>query len=173
MTNEAENERVRGYLVAQAGRHDWPALWPRVVGPRTELLAEIASVSEEQASFKPAADDWSIRECVEHVLRVSRGTLALIEGLAEGKPPDQGAGAPSDRDGASLAELRARLAEHSSRYAGLLGRLPAAPDLELTAPHRLFGELNSRQWFLFQRLHDTDHLGQIRAVKEAAGYPER
>jgi hypothetical protein len=35
----------------------------------------------------------------------------------------------------------------------------------------MFGPLNAREWFLFQRLHDVDHAAQIRAVREADGYP--
>ena len=169
MTQDAENDRVRGYLLAQSARHDWPALWPRVVEPRVELLTEIARVSEEQAAFAPSPDEWSIRECVAHVLRASRGTLARIEALAAGR---EDAPQPADVATGSLEELRAVLAADSSHYAGLLERLPAAPNLELTAEHRVFGALNSRAWFLFQRLHDSDHLAQIRAVKEAPGYPE-
>ncbi len=169
MTQQSENDRVRGYLLAQTERHDWPALWPRVVGPRLELLAETAAVSEEQADFKPAPDEWSIRDCLAHVLRASRGTLARIEGLAAGSAS---AAAAPETEADSLADLRTQLIADSSHYAGILERLPEQPNVELTAEHRIFGELNSRAWFLFQRLHDSDHLGQIRAIKEASGYPE-
>ena len=169
MTQQSENDRVRGYLLAQSERHDWPALWPRVVGPRIELLAETAALSEEQADFKPAPGEWSIRDCLAHVLHASRGTLARVEALAAGSVV---AAAAPQTEADSLADLRAQLIADSSHFAGILARLPEQPNLELTAGHAVFGELNSRAWFLFQRLHDSDHLGQIRAVKEASGYPE-
>ncbi len=53
----------------------------------------------------------------------------------------------------------------------MLGRLPAAPDLDVTVAHFWFGPLNSRAWFLFQRLHDTDHTGQIAQIRAAEGFP--
>lgn len=169
MTQQSENDRVRGYLLAQSQRHDWSTLWPRVVGPRLELLAATADLSEEQADFKPAPDEWSIRDCLAHVLRASRGTLARIEALVVGSA-DASRAPQTEAD--SLADLRAQLIADSSHYAGILERLPEKPNLELTAEHPVFGELNSRAWFLFQRLHDSDHLGQIRAIKEAPRYPD-
>lgn len=171
MTREQEFERVRGYLVGQAERRDWRELWPRVVGPRTELLDEIAGVSAEQAAFKPSPDDWSISECVQHVHQASQGTLELIEGMAGGGRPDRNPDPPLDPADVDFAALRQALIAHSSRFAGVLERLPAEPNLTVTAPHMFFGELNSRAWFLFQRVHDIDHMNQIKAVKEAPGYP--
>ena len=35
----------------------------------------------------------------------------------------------------------------------------------------VFGELHARAWFLFQRTHDLDHVGQIEAIKAADGFP--
>jgi hypothetical protein len=31
--------------------------------------------------------------------------------------------------------------------------------------------LNCRQWAAFQRVHDVDHMEQIKQVKAAPGYP--
>ena len=172
MTQQDEFDRVRGYLVGQAERRDWHELWPRVVGPRTDLLDEIAGVSEEQAAFKPSPDDWSINECVQHALQASQGTLELIEGMAAGGRPDRDPDPPLDPADVKFAAVRSQLIEHSSEFAGMLGRLPAEPNLEVTSPHMFFGDLNSRGWFLFQRIHDIDHHNQIKAVKEAPGYPD-
>ena len=170
MTQDAENDRVRGYP-SRAIRPPrlGPPSGPRVVEPRVELRTEIARVSQEQAAFAPSPDDWSIRKCVPHVLRAAHSTLARIEALAAGR---EDAPQPAAVEAGSLEELRTVLAADSSHYAGLLERLSAEPNLELTAEHCVLGALNSRAWFLFQRLHDSDHLGQIRAVKEAPGYPE-
>jgi hypothetical protein len=167
-----EFERIRGYLVGQAERRSWIELWPRVVGPRAELLDEIGGVSEEQAAFKPSAEDWSISECVQHAFEASIGTLELIEGMAAGERVDRDPDPPLDPAEVRFADLRAGFIAHSSQFAGLLGRLPEEPNLELTAPHKFFGDLNSRAWFLFQRIHDIDHHNQIKAVKEAPGYPD-
>ncbi len=171
-TTNPEFERVRGYLVGQAERRNWIELWPRVVGPRTEFLDEIAGVSEEQAAFKPSPDDWSISECVQHAFQASKGTLELIEGMAAGGHPDRDPDPPLDPKEVRFDDLRQEFIAHSSEFAGVLGRLPADPNLEVTSPHMFFGPLNSRAWFLFQRVHDIDHHNQIKAVKEAPGYPD-
>ena len=167
-----EFERIRGYLVGQAESKGWDDLWPRVVGPRAELLDEIARVSEEQAAFKPSPDEWSLSACVQHALQASKGTLELIEGMAAGGRPDRDPDPPLDPADVRFADLRRDFIAHSSEFAGLLGRLPADPNLEVTSPHQFFGELNSRGWFIFQRIHDIDHHNQIKAVKEAPGYPD-
>lgn len=181
MTQDPGIQRVRSYLLTQSERHDWDALWPRVIGSRLELLTETLDLSEEQANFKASPEEWSIYDCLEHVLRGSRGSLKRVEALAAGNLTlaqeeaqqfDHNDSQPSsDIEANSYTELRAQLIADSSHYAGILDRLPSNPNLEITLSSP-FGELNSRAWFLFQRLHDTDHLGQIRAIKDAPDYPD-
>ena len=63
------------------------------------------------------------------------------------------------------------LIDSSERLATIRTRVPAEPNMIETTPHSFFGELTSKAWFLFLRVHDTDHLNQINAVKEMDGYP--
>ncbi len=67
--------------------------------------------------------------------------------------------------------LRRHLVEHSVRYTSLLERLPPSPNYSMTSSHGAFGELNSRSWFLFERVHDTDHVKQLGEVMSVDGYP--
>ena len=163
-----DEQRVRNYLVEQGEKRDWVDLWPRFIAERGALFGAIERVSDEQADFKPDAESWSIRQIVEHVLSGSRGGLRRIEDLAVGRELTTN---ESGRMPESFAMLRRHLTEHSVRYAALIERLPPTPNYTMTAPHRSFGELNCRSWFVFERVHDTDHLKQIEAVKAADGYP--
>jgi len=165
----AEEQRVRDYLLKQGAERDWVDLWPRFIEERGKLLRAIERVSDEQADFRPDAESWSIREIVQHVLRVSRGGMRRIEDLAAGREPVPLA---EERTPESFARLRRHLIEHSIRYTAIPERLPPSPNYELTAPHGNFGELNCRSWFVFERVHDTDHIGQIEQVKSSPGYPE-
>ena len=167
MLNE-EEQRVRSYLVSQGEQRDWVDLWPRFIAERGALLRATERVSDEQADFKPEAESWSIREIVTHVLSTSRGGLRRIEDLAAGRELTSVEGS---RTPEKFTMLRRHLTEHSVRYASLLERLPPTPNYTQTAPHGNFGELNCRSWFVFERVHDTDHLNQIEAVKAADGYP--
>lgn len=160
-------------LVEDADRLDWLAAWPLVVAARTELLDAIGGLSEPQAAWRPADDEWSVAEVIRHALNASRDVLRVIEGLAGGdpegrrtRPGEQPRAAP-----ARFAELRHEFVAHSVDVAALPARLPAAPNEQLTAPHARFGELNCRAWFLFQRLHDGDHRGQIARIRATAGFP--
>lgn len=171
--SEEVRQRVRSYLITQAEKYDWLELWPRVVGVRAELLTALAGVSDEQAAWKPSAETWSIREITQHVLSSSRWVLSVVEQLARGESAGGGGsvGGSEVEASTSLGELRPQLAEHSADFAAVVRRLPARPSYAHTRPHPAFGELNCRAWFLFARVHDLDHLGQVTAIKEMPGYP--
>lgn len=172
-SREERVRRVRQYLVGEAERRDFFGLWPTVVAGRVRLLETIERVSQAQAEWKPPGEEWSIVEVTRHALNASRDVLRVIEGLAAGEPVtrDSGPGAQPDDAPFDIAELRQQFAEHSVRFASLPGRLPADHHLELTAPHAFFGDLNCRGWFLFQEIHDADHVNQIGKVTAAPGYP--
>ena len=69
------------------------------------------------------------------------------------------------------AGARRALIDISLEFAALPGRLPVPADLETTTQHAMFGPLNSRAWFLFQRIHDTDHVNQLAALRITEGFP--
>ena len=166
-----EEQRIRGYLIGQAEARDWIELWPRAMAERGALLQAIERVTDQQADWSPGGDEWSIRQIIEHLLGVSRSTLRTIEDLAAGRPEEEREPAPTSKVPASFARLVNHLVEHSVRLASLPERLPPATNLEMTSPHPNFGELNSRAWFLFNRIHDTDHRTQVEAIQGASGYP--
>ena len=161
MTNQLteEQERVRGYLLSQGERYDWVDLWARVISARIELMAEFDRVSDQQAAFSASDEQWSIGEVLPHALNGARGVEVLIESLAKGEESTERQRVDPAREPAEapFAQQRRELAEQSVQFAALAARLP---------------DLHCKAWFLFQRVHDQDHAGQVRQIKEAAGYPE-
>ncbi len=172
-----EVQRVSSYLLGQAEKYSWLTLWPRVVAARLEFLGTLDRVSVEQAAWKPGADDWSIEEVAQHVLDGSRRNADMIANLAFGREPNlgpQGIGAidPAQRAAElSWPELVDALRDDSRRFANVIDGLPEPPATEPRPSHPFFGPLHSRAWFMFQRVHDLDHVGQVNAIKETEGYP--
>jgi hypothetical protein len=168
-----ERARVAGYLNGQGERYTFTQLWPRVTAGRLELLSALDGVSEEQSAFKPADDEWSIREVAWHALNGSRGVQHLLAPLARGEAPPERVRVDPEREPTdmSIAELRQQLLEDSVEFGALVKTLREPASLEKTAPHMFFGDLHCRAWYLFQRVHDQDHARQIEGIKETAGYP--
>ena len=184
MTNSPLTEdwqrAIRERLLRRAADLDWSEIWPEVVAARIELLDAVARISEEQAVWKPSADDWSIAETIRHQLPSSAGVIAIIRALTAGHDPAQDT--PYDYPGdvtahevappcdGSFADLIAAFRADSIAFAALPSRLPADADLGRTFPHMYFGPLPARAWFAFQRIHDRAHLTQVQEIVAADGF---
>ena len=172
-----EIDRVSGYLLSQGRKYTWLQLWPRVVSARIEFLNTLNRVTPEQAAWKPGLNDWSIEEVAQHVLDGSRRCAELITELSNGREPSvapQGIGAvdPAQREAdMPFPDLVDALLEDSRSFGNVIEGLPEPPAFEPTRPHPFFGELHGRAWFMFQRVHDLDHVNQVNAIKETEGYP--
>lgn len=174
MTNQqqAEFDRMRGYYLSQGEKYSFAELWPRAMKARLQLLDALEGVSEEQASFKPGPNDWSIREVALHVVNGSRSNRRLVIALSSGESGDSSNIDPPKRTTeATVDGLRAQLRDDGIDWTAAIPTLPERPPLEPTARHSMFGQLHARAWYLFQRTHDIDHASQIDANKKAAGYP--
>jgi hypothetical protein len=172
MVTEDARQRLVSYLEHQASK-DVPALVELIEEQRARLLALLNGVSEEQAAFRPAPDQWSIADVLRHVISAEEGVARIVESLARGAAPEgrREMGSQIPDEGQPLATLIERL---RAARAGLLARVrgwPASPDLAATFDHPLFGPLNCKGWLAFQRLHDADHIGQLEGIKAAPGYP--
>lgn len=165
----AEQLRVQGYLKSQGEKYSWLELWPRVMSARLALLDAVDGITEEQAEARTSADEWTIMEGLRHEVGVTRSTLHTVERLTGVEVSD----ADQERDASelSLAELRRELLLNSTQFGTLAAQLPEDAPLDQTAPHGNFGELHCRAWYLFQRIHDTDHVNQFRSIREAPDFP--
>jgi len=172
MVTEDARQRLISYLGHQASK-DVPVLVGLIEEQRARLLALLDGVSEEQAAFRPAPDQWSIADVLRHVIAAEDGVARIVESLARGAIPEgqRAMGSQIPDEGQPLAALIERL---RAARADLLARIrgwPASPDLAATFEHPLFGPLTCKGWVAFQRLHDADHIGQLEQIKAAAGYP--
>ena len=167
-----EADRVRQYLLTQGEKYTFRELWVRLTRTRLGLLDSIEGVSDEQATFKPDESEWSILEVLNHVVTSSGRVAALVEALANQKSrPADDIEPPREAIDLTIDEMRDLLLEDSIAWGALTDRLPEPPSFEVQARHFSFGRLHSRAWYLFQRIHDLDHVGQIEKNKMASGYP--
>ena len=172
-TQNEEARRVRSYLLAQGEKYDFTEMWPRLIQARLEIIAAVDNVSQEQADFTTDPDEWSIAEVLHHVVTSSARVAETVESLAHGKQsPPRTIDPPRESAALGIAELRQQLTRDSLAWCALTERLPTQPNLDITAPHPFFGELHAGALYLFQRVHDLDHVGQINKNKSAPGYPQ-
>ncbi len=158
---------------------------------RRALRETLDAVPEHERSARPAADRWSVRDILEHLLIVeSRVAGAVATAIAQAKE----AGLEPERDESSVlsAAERGRYLDRSRKLSAparihpsgaddveaLRGSLEAAraslkaaaltgDGLALgavTQPHPVFGALTIYQWLAFMAGHEARHTAQMREV---------
>ena len=163
-------KRVLSYIAHQSEKEP-EAIAGVVEQGHDQLVGLIEGLSEEQATFKPSAEDWSVLEVLRHVVGSKRGVARRCSVLARGEA--SASFEPADEVGAfaSLSEARAALdAGHQELLSSVRALTPDA-NVGVTFDHPFFGALNCREWAVFQRVHEGDHAGQIEQIKAADGFP--
>ncbi|MGD6819048.1 DinB family protein [Metabacillus sp. 84] len=153
---------------------------------REELLNTLNAVTDEQFNEKPASDQWSIGQVVDHLQKMENIVLKNLkesipdaeEKVVEEKQleivtdrsrkvpaPDYVAprSAPIDRVETITALEEAR--RDLTQFTELLKE-----DFDLTKralKHPVLGELSVKQWIEFVGYHEKRHLLQIQEVKES------
>ncbi len=164
-----EQQNVHNYLRGQGEKYSWLDLWPRVARPRLDLLAQLDGITADQAEARTSADEWTIMEGLRHEIAVTRSTLHIVErlsGVTVSDPADE-----VDPAELSFEELRNELLRNGIQFGELAAALPEDADLEPTHPHGNFGDLHCRAWYIFQRIHDVDHVNQFRSIRESEDFP--
>jgi hypothetical protein len=157
---------------------------------REALFASVANVSEEKARIRPAPDQWSVLDCVEHVAITEHFMLTTISTKLAPAPPfgDHG------REEFFLREVanRARKigapdrAHPTGRFPTLAAALEQfkqsrARSIEFvehcdkdlrahTGPHPLFGPITGQEYLIILALHPARHAAQIREVRSELGF---
>jgi hypothetical protein len=182
MATEAPDElreRVTGYIKHNAAKSN-EAVLGLVEQGHTQLVESIDGLSEEQATFKPSADEWSVLDTMQHVVAAKKGVARMCGQLSRGEQPGGIGGEGEDKgkqDGvtgrsyATLAEAQAAAVVSHDALVAFVNGLSDDSNTDETYDHFLFGPLNCREWAVFQRVHDGDHGNQINAVKAADGFP--
>ena len=162
-------ERVRAYVQHNAVKSP-EALKEVSQKGQDQLLELIHGLSDEQASFKANPDDWSVLEVLQHLIESKRGIARICAALARGELPASSArvGVIEREPFSSLAQARSALDEAQRELLAFVDTLSPETNLEATYDHPWFGPHNCKEWVIFQRLHDGDHIGQIERIKSAA-----
>lgn len=154
---------------------------------REELLAEVNELTDDELNTKPAEDQWSVKQILEHLYRMEGGiTKTIQKQLAAGKlheVDDKPIELTVDRstkvqapdfavpsvEFATLTEVKEKLAH---THAALQKFAEQTTDEQLRTksyPHPVFGEMNLKQWIPFIAYHEMRHTEQIREVKATLG----
>ncbi len=164
---------------------------------RERLLDIVEGLNKEQQRFRPAADRWSVADCVEHVFMAEKGVLKKVqEVLVSPLQPEIRAQA-SMADDAVLARVSNRTPRcasppdlHPRRrwtdFGELLRRFETARERSLrfaavtraelrsySFTHPKFGELDCYQWLLFLAAHAERHARQAEEVIADPNFPRR
>jgi hypothetical protein len=162
-----ENARIRSYLHAQAARLTIPQLVDKLRAD-TQPLRDVGSgLPAERFRERPGEGEWSAAEVWTHVLDMSERSAAAVLAVIAGERPEE----LSDRiTGGDRSELdgpddywREFESGRERFYAEVL-KARGDEHIDVAMPYRAFGELNWREFMLFMRVHDMDHLRQLQSV---------
>jgi hypothetical protein len=169
------------------------ALWNDMESVRAQLLKEVEGLNQAQADWRPDEEEWSVGEILHHLTLAEVGTGKLTSKLLKEAPqplppfptdlrafapvPPEPAGrakAPEvvyPERGHPLDRLLADLKAARERSRVSVERLASTDPRGLKWRHFRYGEMDLAQWWLLHVRHETDHLGQLRGVKAAKGFP--
>ncbi|HEY5476643.1 MAG TPA: DinB family protein [Tepidiformaceae bacterium] len=168
-----DNERVRGYLVGQANKLSLPELVEKVRTDALPLREAAAAIPAERLGDHPIEGEWSAAEVWTHILDMNEhGARSVPAIIARGELPERARDTISGETRAGLKTGQQYYEVFLLRREELLARvLQAKGDehLDVKINHSMFGDLNWREWLLFMRVHDLDHLGQLRKIAAALG----
>jgi hypothetical protein len=143
------------------------------------VLRNIDGITDTQAAWKPAPDEWSIIETMAHIVTVKRVTVALTTHLGAGDmPPGFGTHLEKEesQDGVTLAkfetitEARESAQSAHDELLALINQIDGM-NRDVRFKHFFFGPMNAREWACFQRIHDGDHFPQLENVRLSPGFP--
>ena len=170
-------------------------LWEDLQAVRAEFLREVAGLSQRQADWRPGEPDWSVGEVVHHLTIAEIATGKLTTKLTrEAEPAGQAASFPADltrfaplplasngageapqvvwpEHGKPMADLLATMKATRERSRQSIEKLATVDPRRLVFKHFRFGDLDLAQWWQLQAAHDRVHLGQVRDIKAAPGFP--
>ena len=159
-----------------------------------EFLQAVEGLSEQQWSFKPGPDRWSVAECTEHIVLAEallfetattsltaasdekwedtlRKTDVLRRALPNRSTKVDAPAAIKPRQAMTRQQLMARFKEQRARALAYVQETEA-PLKAHTAANPFFGPLNAHQWLLYIPLHHLRHNLQIAEVKSSSSYPQ-
>ena len=93
---------------------------------RDRLLRMAKNLSREELRFRPAADRWTVAECLEHIAMVEARVLGLIQKTLEAGPDSSKRSALAGKDDELIAGTVARVTRFKApEYVVPAGRCPS------------------------------------------------
>ena len=169
-TPASEAERIRGYLISQANKLSIPDLVAKVRDDSAALEGAAAAVPSERFDERPGPDDWSAAEVFTHVLDMTENGARAIEGIiAAGAAPPRIRDELRHEQRGDLRTAADYWRAFETRRGQLYERVLGArgdEHLDVKITHPTFGAFSWREWLLFMRVHDLDHMRQLQAITE-------
>ena len=157
---------------------------------REILKTTVASITDEQASFLPEGEKWTIANFVEHIAIVEDGMTKisaklLTQAQNEGKTADGSAKlsagfAQKAADSVNvkfeapervnptgtrtIAESLAKMEENRKRLDEIRPLFESVECSNFTFPHPAFGELTAHEWLALIGGHESRHLRQLKSI---------
>lgn len=135
------------------------------------IQALTSAVTPEQARWRPAPDQWSILEVINHLVDEEVEDFrvrfdVILHEPGRDFPPIDPAGAVTARryNERDLADSVGRFMEERGRSLGWLRSLDAA-DLERVTPHATLGSISGRQMLASWVAHDLHHIRQLNRLR--------
>lgn len=167
----AEADRVRGYLIAQANKLTIPELVEKVRTDAAPLRGACDSIPGHKFATRPSDGEWSAAEVWTHILQMSEHGAAAITGILDsGAVPARASDVISGETREGLATPEAYWEAYTAVREPFYERVLASTGdehPEVKIPHPMFGDFSWREWLLFMRVHDLDHLRQLQAISAA------
>ncbi|MBK9344191.1 MAG: DinB family protein [Dehalococcoidia bacterium] len=165
MGQPTEAQRVRGYILTQANKLTIPELVSKVRTDTAPLREAAASVPEDRFFDRPASEDWSAAEVFTHILDMNdRGADAIQDILDSARPLAAVADCDDRRNPGGLKHAEDFWQAYLAKREPLLERVLLARGMNTlrskSGPR--FGDLTWREWLLFMRVHDLDHMRQLQ-----------
>lgn len=161
------------------------------------LEQAVSGLSAAQLDFKPAADKWSIKECVYHLALSENNLWAWIDGVIKAPANPEKRSEIKMKDEAVMAGLADRTNKVKTMEpfepknakwnttGEALSALKAARDAHAdymkttaddlrnhVAPQTPLGAMDAYQLVLFMSAHTTRHTKQIEEIKAEANFPK-
>ena len=161
-----EGRRIRSYLQAQAAKLSPSEIIAKVRAAMDELRTALFAIASARFAERPAPDEWSANEVMAHVVGAGAHFGDRITGALAGVSPG------ADRVQREVLTLSAiewwdRLVQDRTALFDRVEHADPDAHLDRVIEHGMFGALNWREALLFLRLHDLDHVGQLRKIAEA------
>jgi hypothetical protein len=161
---DERRERMRRYIgeqVAQGPAH----LRALLIEESEKVLGLTAALSEADAAFQPAPEEWSTSQVLQHLVGSysrNRERIALLSaGRAYDGPPSRPGQLP-ERPLGPFAEVRRLYAEARDAIVSLVDSADPTSNLQLTTDHAVFGAMNWPEWAVFTlHVHARAHVDQI------------